>query len=763
MRSRPSSIPDERVITIEDAAELRLRQPHVVRLESRPANVEGRGRVDDPRPAARRAADASRPDRDRRGARRRGARPADGAEHGPRGRALDGPRQLARGRPAPDRDAGADGRGGTAPRGDPRAARPRASTWSSIWRGSATARAGWWRSPRSCGPPARSGFASSTGWEARRRDARGRAGADRARGAGGRAGRRGRSRGADLRATAASWLRDVDRAAAAAPVARATRRAPRSSAASPCSAARAIATTAVLVAGPGRWRSLARPAPGASASLVARPPRALPAGGGAVDSRMSRRRSRTRSPAGTRCAARWRRPRESLEGPSSAELARVAADLELAARRPEDALAAMRARLRSDRVDSLATALLSQQVAGGDVARADAPPGVGRGGPRPGRRRGSRGDHPGALHRPARRRAARRGGAVRRAASARIRLAGRSPSRPRRRCWSRPPACSSPGFAADPPAREGRGVTAALLLARGRAGSSALAGDRAAAPRRPAAASRDRRRRPGYGAPASRPLAASADARLGSRPPGAGPAWPTGSPPEALLAAKLGGALAGALWALVVAPAAPSRLAWVVAVGIARGGLPRTGRLARATRRAGACARSAAGLPDALDLLAVGTGRGPQPARRPQRARRGGGAAGAGAGDALRRELLRAAAERGARLAAPARSGPRGGGDVRRDRALAPLWLAPRRPAARAGDGAAGRPAAPDRGARRPRGAEDPARRGSAPGAVRAADDRRRLCSPTSIASWPGSESNLIRPTAEAARKPSLRAAPAVR
>jgi pilus assembly protein CpaF len=36
---------DERVITIEDAAELRLRQPHVVRLESRPANVEGGGRV----------------------------------------------------------------------------------------------------------------------------------------------------------------------------------------------------------------------------------------------------------------------------------------------------------------------------------------------------------------------------------------------------------------------------------------------------------------------------------------------------------------------------------------------------------------------------------------------------------------------------------------------------------------------------------------------------------------------------------------------
>jgi pilus assembly protein CpaF len=33
------------VVTIEDAAELRLQQPHVVRLESRPAGVEGRGEV----------------------------------------------------------------------------------------------------------------------------------------------------------------------------------------------------------------------------------------------------------------------------------------------------------------------------------------------------------------------------------------------------------------------------------------------------------------------------------------------------------------------------------------------------------------------------------------------------------------------------------------------------------------------------------------------------------------------------------------------
>ncbi|HJV69446.1 CpaF family protein, partial [Ideonella sp.] len=35
----------ERVVTIEDAAELQLQQPHVVRLETRPANVEGRGEV----------------------------------------------------------------------------------------------------------------------------------------------------------------------------------------------------------------------------------------------------------------------------------------------------------------------------------------------------------------------------------------------------------------------------------------------------------------------------------------------------------------------------------------------------------------------------------------------------------------------------------------------------------------------------------------------------------------------------------------------
>lgn len=41
-----SAIPvNERIVTIEDAAELQLQQPHVVRLETRPPNVEGKGEV----------------------------------------------------------------------------------------------------------------------------------------------------------------------------------------------------------------------------------------------------------------------------------------------------------------------------------------------------------------------------------------------------------------------------------------------------------------------------------------------------------------------------------------------------------------------------------------------------------------------------------------------------------------------------------------------------------------------------------------------
>ena len=46
LNAMSSYIPvEERVVTIEDAAELQLLQPHVVRLETRPANIEGRGEI----------------------------------------------------------------------------------------------------------------------------------------------------------------------------------------------------------------------------------------------------------------------------------------------------------------------------------------------------------------------------------------------------------------------------------------------------------------------------------------------------------------------------------------------------------------------------------------------------------------------------------------------------------------------------------------------------------------------------------------------
>src|SRR5207249_4355720 len=37
--------PGERIITVEDAAELKLHHEHLISLESRPANVEGKGSV----------------------------------------------------------------------------------------------------------------------------------------------------------------------------------------------------------------------------------------------------------------------------------------------------------------------------------------------------------------------------------------------------------------------------------------------------------------------------------------------------------------------------------------------------------------------------------------------------------------------------------------------------------------------------------------------------------------------------------------------
>jgi tight adherence protein B len=128
----------------------------------------------------------------------------------------------------------------------------------------------------------------------------------------------------------------------------------------------AIAGVALLLAGPGPLAVAAAAGPSAAGMLVARRreryrrsvERSVPEVAAAIADAISG----GHSVRGALAAAR-----SSLEGPSAAELARVAADLELGASTGE-ALSAMRGRLRSERVDSLASALLSQQVAGGDVS-----------------------------------------------------------------------------------------------------------------------------------------------------------------------------------------------------------------------------------------------------------------------------------------------------------------------------------------------------------------------------------------------------------
>ena len=115
----------ERVITIEDAAELRLRQPHVVRLESRPPGIEGAGEVtirDLVRNALR-----MRPDRIVIGE-VRGGEAMDllvALNTGHRGALSTVHANGADDALAPDRDAGDDGRARRPARGDPRAARRR--------------------------------------------------------------------------------------------------------------------------------------------------------------------------------------------------------------------------------------------------------------------------------------------------------------------------------------------------------------------------------------------------------------------------------------------------------------------------------------------------------------------------------------------------------------------------------------------------------------------------------------------------------------
>ena len=97
---------DERIITIEDSAELQLQQPHVVRLETRPPNIEGKGEVTS-RELVRNSL-RMRPERiivgEVRGG--RSARHAAGDEYGPRRLAHDDPRQHAPRRAEPHREHG---------------------------------------------------------------------------------------------------------------------------------------------------------------------------------------------------------------------------------------------------------------------------------------------------------------------------------------------------------------------------------------------------------------------------------------------------------------------------------------------------------------------------------------------------------------------------------------------------------------------------------------------------------------------------------
>ena len=116
-----------------------------------------------------------------------------------------------------------------------------------------------------------------------------------------------------------------------------------------------------------RWRCRSRSPDPAS------PPGRSPAGAAATAPRSSARfpksppRSPTRSPPAARCAPRCPpRPPTSTARPPT-ELARLGAELDLGAGTAE-AVAAWRARMRSERVDAFAAALLSQRLAGGDLA-----------------------------------------------------------------------------------------------------------------------------------------------------------------------------------------------------------------------------------------------------------------------------------------------------------------------------------------------------------------------------------------------------------
>ena len=107
---------DERIVTIEDAAELRLQQTHVARMETRPANVEGTGAIHIRATGDQRPPYASRPHHRRRGPFGRSAGHVAGHEHRSRRIADHDPRQHPARRSGPPRS---DGRHGQRQHGHP--------------------------------------------------------------------------------------------------------------------------------------------------------------------------------------------------------------------------------------------------------------------------------------------------------------------------------------------------------------------------------------------------------------------------------------------------------------------------------------------------------------------------------------------------------------------------------------------------------------------------------------------------------------------
>ena len=117
--------PKERIVTIEDSAELQMKQEHVVRLETRPPNVEGNGAIKQRELVIN--ALRMRPDRIVLGEVRgeESPRHAPGHEHRPRRIADHHPLQHAARRACPHGDHGDDGRGAPAREGHPYADRRR--------------------------------------------------------------------------------------------------------------------------------------------------------------------------------------------------------------------------------------------------------------------------------------------------------------------------------------------------------------------------------------------------------------------------------------------------------------------------------------------------------------------------------------------------------------------------------------------------------------------------------------------------------------